>query len=108
MKKLTIFCILSLLIFFSGCLSAEEKGSAEEYCELFCLASLQQEEDISNGPCLSDDNPEWEYPDWVCDVAHNPREDVDNLPENQCQKYINGNAHHFVEVDTNCKRIRST
>ena len=63
-------------------------------------------QDLSNGPCLSDNNPEWTVEDWVCDVVHNPRQDLDNQPENQCQDYINGLANYFIEVDTNCKFIR--
>lgn len=52
-------------------------------------------EDFSAGPCLS----ERVIDDWVVDLAHNPRTEVDNQPENQCQNYRNGIAHHFVELD---------
>ncbi len=56
---------------------------------------FQMEEDLSNGPCLSNNL----IPDWVGDIAHNPREAVDDLPENQCSAYWAGTAHHFVELD---------
>ncbi len=44
---------------------------------------------------------------WVCDVAHSPREDVDNLPENQCREFGEGKANHFVEVNPNCEFIKA-
>ena len=44
--------------------------------------------------------------DWFCDVAHLPRQSVDDLPENQCQDFREGKAKHFVEVTPNCKLIR--
>jgi hypothetical protein len=60
---------------------------------------------FSNGPCLIDsfDN----YPDWACDMVHSPRQDIDNLKQNQCPSYISGKTHHFVEVDINCNIIRT-
>ena len=49
--------------------------------------------DLSNGPCLGKIAD-----DWVLDIAHIPREDIDNLPENQCADYSSGKVHHFVEM----------
>lgn len=60
-------------------------------------------EDFSSGPCLS----ERVINDWVADIAHNPRIDQDNQPENQCQNYRNGIAHHFVELDLEGNIIRA-
>ena len=37
-------------------------------------------------------------PLWVADIAHDPREDIDDEPENQCQRYREGEASHFVEL----------
>ena len=59
--------------------------------------------DMSNGPCLG-----IVAPDWVADVAHDPREDVDDDPANQCAEYRDGTAHHFVELDPNGRLIRSS
>ncbi|MEM3572883.1 MAG: hypothetical protein QXJ62_01435 [Nitrososphaeria archaeon] len=64
------------------------------------------EEAYKNGPCLSDNEPNWNIEDWVCDIAHSPRQPIDDLPENQCQAYRNGSAHHFVELDTSCNLIK--
>lgn len=60
-------------------------------------------EDLSAGPCLSNEV----IPDWVADVAHSPRQDVDNLPANQCPAYGEGTAHHFVELDPQGNLIRA-
>jgi hypothetical protein len=59
--------------------------------------------DMSTGPCLG-----VVAPDWVADVAHDPREDVDDDPANQCAEYRDGTAHHFVELDPNGRLIRSS
>lgn len=58
--------------------------------------------DFSNGPCISENL----IVDWAADVAHNPRQAVDDLPENQCQSFRDGETHHFVELDTNGNLIR--
>lgn len=66
--------------------------------------NLQAEDaDFSNGPCIAEDL----MPDWVADVAHNPRESLDDLPQNQCQSYREGKAHHVVELDVNGEVIKS-
>ena len=59
--------------------------------------------DFSNGPCLSEEIIQ----DWCVDVAHNPRQAADNLPENQCQSYRQGRVHHFIELDPNGNVIRA-
>lgn len=59
-------------------------------------------EEFETGPCLSNDL----LPDWVVDIAHNPRQALDNLPENQCAAFIEGRAKHFVELDLEGEVIR--
>lgn len=51
--------------------------------------------DMSNGPCLTNDLVDG----WVLDIAHNPRQAVDDKPENQCAAYREGQAQHYVELD---------
>lgn len=58
--------------------------------------------DMSRGPCLTNDLMNG----WVVDVVHSPRETVDDLPENQCQAYLEGRAKHFVELDTGGNLVR--
>ena len=59
--------------------------------------------DFSNGPCLSDEI----IPDWCVDIAHWPRQPIDNRPENQCRSYREGRVHHFVELDEDGNLIRA-
>ena len=61
--------------------------------------------DLSAGPCLAERLPG--LPDWVVDVAHDPRQAVDDQPVNQCARYRAGEAHHFVELDPDGELIRA-
>ncbi len=58
--------------------------------------------DFKNGPCLSNAL----MPGWVADITHNPRQNIDDLPTNQCSAFINGTAKHFVELDIEGNLIR--
>ncbi len=60
------------------------------------------QQDKSNGPCLGDPM----IADYVCDIAHVPRQDIDNDINNQCQSFNTGEAKHFIEVDENCGFLR--
>jgi hypothetical protein len=53
--------------------------------------------DFSDGPCIA--NPLEDQEDWVVDIVHQPRSDVDDDPANQCSAYRDGEASHFVELD---------
>ncbi len=44
--------------------------------------------DLSSGPCLGKIAD-----DWVLDIAHLPRQPIDDLPQNQCPSVT-----HFVEM----------
>lgn len=58
--------------------------------------------DFQNGPCLG-----LILENWVADVAHSPRQDIDNDPQNQCADFIEGRASHFVELDPQGNLIRA-
>jgi hypothetical protein len=58
--------------------------------------------DLSNGPCIADPL----MPNWVADIAHDPRQPVDDEPANQCAGYREGKAEHFVELDPEGNVIR--
>lgn len=47
-----------------------------------------QKTDLSKGPCLGPIAD-----GWVLDIAHLPREQIDDLPQNQCHDF-----QHFVEM----------
>jgi hypothetical protein len=83
----------------SGGFTTTQKN-AIDLCVASCSSAIANHTDLINGPCLGVIQD-----DWVCDVAHSPRQAVDNLLENQCADYRTGNAHHFVEVDENCNVI---
>lgn len=68
----------------------------------FYSLANQASVDLSSGPCLSNAL----MPGWVADIAHNPREVIDDNPINQCSAYINGTAEHFVELDLEGNLIR--
>ena len=84
-----------------------QKRANESLAISKCKDLFRQEKalgkDFSSGPCLSSEI----IPDWACDVAHNPREEVDNNPENQCSAFREGKAHHFVELDTEGNLIKT-
>jgi hypothetical protein len=58
--------------------------------------------EMTRGPCLGVITK-----DWVADVAHAPRQDVDDDPANQCEAYRSGEASHFVELTPEGDFIRS-
>jgi hypothetical protein len=60
---------------------------------------------LNRGPCIAEQLPG--MADWVADIAHNPRQPVDDVPANQCRRYRAGQAHHFVELDTSGHLIRA-
>jgi hypothetical protein len=58
--------------------------------------------DFSRGPCLG-----VVLEGWLADIAHDPRQDVDDEPENQCEAYRSGVDGHFVELDPAGDLIRA-
>jgi len=60
---------------------------------------------LSEGPCIAEELPG--LPDWVADIAHDPRQPADDDPANQCQRYRSGQAHHYVELDQDGTLIRA-
>lgn len=61
--------------------------------------------ELEVGPCIAESLPGLD--NWVADVAHDPREDVDDDPANQCQRYRDGEAEHFVELTPEGELIRA-
>jgi hypothetical protein len=94
--------LLLAAVALAGCggkeADAETIGLAKQAYQKAKAAGI----DMSPGPCLGVIKE-----DWVADVAHDPRQDVDDDPANQCEAYRNGDAHHFVELDPSGKYIRS-
>lgn len=124
MARKIIYMLLSLLVlagcqkvikpltnvvdYTTGKVQAEQKKQADKTlaimkCQELCQSGLStSDESFGTGPCLSNEI----IPDWVCDIAHSPRQAVDNEPANQCSAFREGGAHHFVELDGNCNLIK--
>ncbi|MEW5955142.1 MAG: hypothetical protein AB1626_01225 [Candidatus Micrarchaeota archaeon] len=92
-------------VLFAGCVQPGEQN-ARLACEQLCSQAKAAGTSLANGPCLGQLSTQG-LSDWVCDVAHSPRQDVDNLVENQCAAYRSGAATHFVEVDEQCTAFRA-
>jgi len=97
--------IIFTIVFLSGCVTQVPANQTEkDRVTTACIELCQSfKGDLSSGPCLSNEI----ISNWVCDVAHSPRQAVDNLEENQCSAYRESLAKHFVEVDANCDFIRA-
>ena len=117
-KALVIMALLILGIIASSCnndkvLDAtiktttmhKQSNDPVQLCIQLCMKARQQGINLSNGPCLSD-IMQYNSSEYVCDVAHWPRQSIDNNPNNQCKEYRQGLKKHFVEVTPDCRFIR--
>lgn len=100
---LTAFFTLLINVNSSDSVSKEETDTAINQAQLIYRDRKTRGEDFSKGSCLSNAL----MPDWVLDIAHDPRLPVDDLPENQCPAYLEGRARHFVELDPDGNLIRA-
>ena len=95
----------------SGCQKQQQTRPPEKALqaaqELYAQA-VDADADLSSGPCLSNGLFSGVSPEdqWVVDIVHAPRLDIDNLPANQCAAYRNGEAKHFIELDLDGKLIK--
>ena len=109
-----VMLFLLFVAFAAGCTTQTQDGQNQthvpDYVQM-CLDSCNNTRNAGDtaalelGYCLLDRIPL--EPDWACDVAHSPRQDVDESPNNQCQSYVRGETHHFVEVSPECRLIRA-
>jgi hypothetical protein len=102
--------LVSVALALAGCGGNDEPSQGEKSQAVGqALVAFKQAQrsgtDLSSGPCISESLPG--LSDWVADVAHDPRQDVDDDPDNQCQRYRDGEAHHFVELDEAGTLIRA-
>ena len=109
MRLVPIALVAGLLV--AGCGSSgsqvnqSDRDRAVDEAQAAYRTYAESGQDLSAGPCVSDGLPG--LSDWVVDIAHDPRQDVDDDPANQCQRYRAGEAHHFVELDEQGTLIRA-
>jgi hypothetical protein len=94
----------------SGCgggstASQSEKSQAVGQAVIAFRDAQQSGKDLSAGPCISESLPG--ASDWAADIAHDPRQAVDDDPANQCTSYRQGQTHHFVELTPQGDLIRT-
>lgn len=118
--KICIFLVLATIIFLNGCISLNPlqyfmseppkmyklttlttNQTLIDECISACNNALASQALVSQ--CIMDPMPADN--DWVCDISHAPRQDIDNLAENQCHSFINGSSHHFIELSPDCTII---
>ena len=99
--------LLAAFLLVFGCAAQQlppDMAGAMNACLSECQKQMLSGANLSSGPCLLNSIPN--YPGWVCDVAHSPREWQDNLAQNQCISFLNGTSRHFVEASPDCALIR--
>lgn len=108
MKKVLVFPITLLFLTAStflagGCaVQKSDQDFALEKAQQIYQQKLAEGVDMTKGPCLTNEL----MPDWVLDIAHSPRQTVDNQPENQCSAFGEGKAHHFIELSEDGSLIK--
>jgi hypothetical protein len=88
-----------------GGASESEKDQAVSAAKVAFADAKKSGVDLSEGPCIAERLPG--LADWVADVAHDPRQPVDDDPANQCSRSRRGEATHFVELDPAGNLIRA-
>jgi hypothetical protein len=103
-----IMLVVALLFGVAACggsASKSEQAQAVAAAKQAYQQATSKGTDFANGPCIAEQLPG--LPDWSADIAHNPRQPVDDQPANQCQLYRQGKTHHFVELDSGGDLIRT-
>jgi hypothetical protein len=106
-SKLLFVALASVVIL--GCggndVSEEERDRAITAAKQAYRGAIARGENLDVGPCIAENLPR--LPEWVADVAHDPREGIDDASENQCRRYRAGEASHFVELTPDGELIRA-
>lgn len=116
MSKNTVFftalifiCVYSLLIYLQNNKPVGykpgnkfEEDIAVNQAKFFYKQSKDRGEDFKDGKCLTNALMDG----WVVDIVHDPRQPMDDLPENQCEAYVVGGSARLVELDTEGNIVR--
>lgn len=82
-------------------INPEEDRAVNQAMTIFMTAK-KAGVDLSMGPCLTNSL----LSGWVLDLVHSPRQAMDDLPDNQCRSFLEGQAKHFVELDLDSNVVR--
>ena len=99
---------LAALTAGAGCgddVSDTERDRAIAEAQQAYEQALRKGTNLDDGPCIAEKLPD--LSDWVVDVVHDPRTDEDDDPANQCSRYRDGDASHFVELAPDGAVIRA-
>jgi hypothetical protein len=106
-RRTVVASVAALLI--AGCGEGSPSQDTRDRAVNAALAAYHQAKidgtNLNRGPCIAEQLPGMS--DWVADVAHDPRQPVDDVRANQCRRYRDGQAHHFVELDISGHLIRA-
>ena len=97
--------VLALGLAACGGPSQDETDRAVAAAKIAYANARAKGTDLAAGPCIAERLPGLE--NWVVDVAHDPRQKVDDDPANQCRRARDGDADHFVELTPQGKLIRT-
>jgi len=99
---------LAATVLLAGCgggASQDERDRAVTEARQAYAEAQRTGVNLERGPCIAERLPGLD--DWVVDVAHDPRQPVDDDPANQCRRFRAGAAHHFVELTPEGEVIRA-
>jgi hypothetical protein len=107
MRGVMLVILVTCLAVAGGCITRDRASNAEKERAIVAAQRVFAEEqakgtDFSNGPCIAEEVID----DWSVDIAHDPRDEIDDRPENQCQFYRDGQTNHFVELAPDGKVLR--
>ena len=96
-----LISILLIVVIFFCILTFQQKNNTKtvsDFSEITNKAvalyqkAKSQRVDFSSGPCLGT------IDGYAIDVSHTPREEIDDLAQNQCPDYNSRKVKHFVEL----------
>jgi hypothetical protein len=107
-RCLSLLALIAALL-LTGCGAGSPSQDVRDRAVSEAMQAYREEKasgtDFARGPCIAEQLPGLD--DWVADIAHQPRQPVDDQPANQCQRFRNGEAHHFVELDPSGHLVRA-